>query len=108
LKTTISSSQHRSVESLFSGRRDRERWQRLSGGVVATTTAAQHENGSEEEQSLASDAWMVFRSRVVASVPEGDQYPIMACLMVLAVMIKTFNLVADILYGYLDPRVRFD
>jgi len=38
----------------------------------------------------------------------GDPYPVMAWLMVTATMIIVFNLVADILYGYLDPRVRYD
>ena len=32
----------------------------------------------------------------------------MAFLMVTAVMIIIFNLVADIAYGLLDPRVRYD
>jgi peptide/nickel transport system permease protein len=39
---------------------------------------------------------------------QGDPYPIMAWLMVTAVMIIIFNLVADIFYGYLDPRIRYD
>jgi peptide/nickel transport system permease protein len=39
---------------------------------------------------------------------QGDPYPIMAWLMVTAVMIIIFNLVADIAYGYLDPRIRYD
>ena len=38
----------------------------------------------------------------------GDPYPIMAWLMVTATLVITFNLIADIAYGYLDPRVRFD
>lgn len=38
----------------------------------------------------------------------GDPYPIMAWLMVTATLIIIFNLVADITYGYLDPRVRFE
>ena len=37
-----------------------------------------------------------------------DIYPIMAWLMVVAVMVILFNLIADILYGFLDPRVRYD
>ena len=37
-----------------------------------------------------------------------DPYPVMAWLMVVAVMILLFNLVADIAYGLLDPRVRYD
>ena len=32
----------------------------------------------------------------------------MAYLMVTAVIIIVFNLVADILYGFLDPRIRYD
>jgi peptide/nickel transport system permease protein len=38
----------------------------------------------------------------------GDPYPIMAWLMITAVMIIIGNLLADILYGYLDPRIRYD
>jgi len=38
----------------------------------------------------------------------GDPYPVMAWLMVTAVMVIVFNLFADIAYGYLDPRVRYD
>jgi peptide/nickel transport system permease protein len=38
----------------------------------------------------------------------NDPYPIMAWLMIVATMIIVFNLVADIAYGLLDPRVRYD
>ena len=38
----------------------------------------------------------------------ADPYPVMAWLMVTATMIIVFNLIADILYGVLDPRVRYD
>jgi len=38
----------------------------------------------------------------------GDPYPVMAWLMITATTIIVFNLVADILYGVLDPRVRYD
>jgi peptide/nickel transport system permease protein len=37
-----------------------------------------------------------------------DSYPVMAWLMITATMIIIFNLIADILYGVLDPRVRYD
>jgi peptide/nickel transport system permease protein len=37
-----------------------------------------------------------------------DPYPVMAWLMVTATMIIVFNLLADIAYGLLDPRVRYD
>jgi peptide/nickel transport system permease protein len=38
----------------------------------------------------------------------GDPYPVMAWLMVVATLVIVFNLIADILYGVLDPRVRYD
>jgi peptide/nickel transport system permease protein len=38
----------------------------------------------------------------------SDPYPVMAWLMVTATMIIVFNLLADIAYAYLDPRVRYE
>ncbi len=38
----------------------------------------------------------------------ADPYPVMAWLMVTATLIIIFNLIADIAYGVLDPRVRYD
>ena len=38
----------------------------------------------------------------------ADPYPVMAWLMITATMIIVLNLVADIAYGLLDPRVRLD
>jgi ABC-type dipeptide/oligopeptide/nickel transport system permease component len=38
----------------------------------------------------------------------GDIYPVMAYLMITAVLIVVFNLIADIIYGFLDPRIRYD
>jgi peptide/nickel transport system permease protein len=32
----------------------------------------------------------------------------MAYLVITAVMIILFNLIADIVYGFLDPRIRYD
>ena len=37
-----------------------------------------------------------------------DVYAVMAYLLVTSVMIVLFNLIADILYGFLDPRIRYD
>jgi peptide/nickel transport system permease protein len=38
----------------------------------------------------------------------NDPYPVMAWLMVTAALVILFNLIADIAYGLLDPRVRYD
>jgi peptide/nickel transport system permease protein len=37
-----------------------------------------------------------------------DLYEVMAYLVVTAVAVVVFNLIADILYGFLDPRIRYD
>ena len=44
----------------------------------------------------------------VNALLSNDPYPVMAWLMITATMIIVFNLVADVLYGVLDPRVRYD
>ena len=37
-----------------------------------------------------------------------DVYAVMAYLLVTSVIIVLFNLIADVLYGFLDPRIRYD
>jgi peptide/nickel transport system permease protein len=44
----------------------------------------------------------------IRALNAGDPYPVMAWLMVTATIIIVFNLIADVAYGYLDPRVRYD
>jgi peptide/nickel transport system permease protein len=44
----------------------------------------------------------------VNKLGQQDVYAVMAYLMVTAVIIVVFNLIADILYGFLDPRIRYD
>jgi peptide/nickel transport system permease protein len=44
----------------------------------------------------------------INALNNGDPYPVMAWLMITATLVIVFNLVADIAYGYLDPRVRYD
>ena len=65
----------------------------LLGGAVVTETV------------FALDGMGLY---FVNALGVGDPYPIMAWLMVTSTLIIVFNLVADIAYGYLDPRVRYD
>ena len=44
----------------------------------------------------------------INALQASDPYPVMAWLMVVATMVITFNLIADILYGVFDPRIRYD
>ena len=65
----------------------------LFGGAIVTETV------------FALDGMGLYFTRALNA---GDPYPVMAWLMVTAVMIILFNLIADIAYGLLDPRVRYD
>jgi peptide/nickel transport system permease protein len=44
----------------------------------------------------------------VQKLGQGDTYAVMAYLVVTSVIIIVFNLLADITYGFLDPRIRYD
>jgi peptide/nickel transport system permease protein len=65
----------------------------LIGGVVVTETV------------FALDGMGFY---FVNALNAGDPYPVMAWLMIVSTAIIFFNLVADITYGLLDPRVRHD
>jgi peptide/nickel transport system permease protein len=65
----------------------------LFGGAVVTETV------------FALDGMGLY---FVRALNAGDPYPVMAWLMVTATIVILFNLIADIAYGYLDPRVRYD
>jgi peptide/nickel transport system permease protein len=42
------------------------------------------------------------------SLQQLDLYAVMDYLLITAIAIVLFNLIADILYGFLDPRIRYD
>ena len=65
----------------------------LIGGVVVTETV------------FGLDGMGLY---FINSLNSGDPYPVMAWLMIVSAAIIFFNLLADIAYGLLDPRVRHD
>jgi peptide/nickel transport system permease protein len=44
----------------------------------------------------------------IGALQGGDPYPVMAWLVVTGALVVFFNLIADITYGFLDPRIRYD
>jgi peptide/nickel transport system permease protein len=44
----------------------------------------------------------------ISRLQTNDVYSVMAYVMIVAITVIIFNLLADILYGYLDPRIRYD
>ncbi|MFL5909230.1 MAG: ABC transporter permease [Gaiellaceae bacterium] len=44
----------------------------------------------------------------ITRLQTNDVYSVMAYIMIVAITVIVFNLLADILYGFLDPRIRYD
>jgi peptide/nickel transport system permease protein len=53
-------------------------------------------------------AWPGMGKFFIDSLVRGEIYTLMAWLMITAVAVIVMNLVADIIYGWLDPRIRYD
>jgi peptide/nickel transport system permease protein len=53
-------------------------------------------------------AWPGMGKFFFEALGQGDAYTIMAWLVVTAIAIIVGNLLADIAYGWLDPRIRYD
>jgi peptide/nickel transport system permease protein len=49
-----------------------------------------------------------FGQYFLQKLGNGDTYAVMAYLLITSVVIILFNLIADITYGFLDPRIRYD
>jgi peptide/nickel transport system permease protein len=45
---------------------------------------------------------------LLAGIRNRDVYPVASWLLVSAVFVILFNLVADLLYAVLDPRIRYE
>ncbi|WP_157252075.1 ABC transporter permease [Nonomuraea typhae] len=52
--------------------------------------------------------WRGLGDFLVTSVNQRDAYAVLAWLLVVAVAVIVFNLVADLLYALLDPRIRYE
>jgi peptide/nickel transport system permease protein len=47
--------------------------------------------------------------RLILTSLQGRDYPVvMGCFMMLAVLVVLGNLAADVLYGVVDPRIRYE
>lgn len=73
--------------------------------VVALDFGALFSGAFATETVFALDGMGLYFLRALSA---RDVYPLMAWLMVTSVIVVTFNLIADILYGWLDPRIRYE
>ena len=46
--------------------------------------------------------------QLITSIHSNDMPMVMTLTFIFAILIVTFNLIADLLYGILDPRIRYD
>ena len=53
-------------------------------------------------------SWEGMGRMLLKGIQDKDVYVVMAWLLVAAVLVIVFNLIADILYALLDPRIRLD
>jgi len=53
-------------------------------------------------------AWPGLGQLLVSALPNLDLDLVMGLVMVAALLTISFNLLADLLYGVLDPRIRYD
>ena len=73
--------------------------------VIALDFGAVFGGAIVTETIFALDGMGLF---FIGALQERDTYAIMAWLMITSVLIILFNLIADVLYGYLDPRIRYE
>jgi len=52
--------------------------------------------------------WRGLGDFLVTSINQRDAYAVLAWLLVVAVAVIVFNLIADLLYALLDPRIRYE
>ena len=44
---------------------------------------------------------------LISSIENSDTPVVMALTFIFAILVVLFNLIADVLYGFLDPRIRY-
>jgi peptide/nickel transport system permease protein len=52
--------------------------------------------------------WRGLGTFFADAVRRDDLYAVMAFVMITGVIVVVFNLIADLLYAVLDPRIRYD
>jgi peptide/nickel transport system permease protein len=52
-------------------------------------------------------SWQGLGSLLLDGVRNNDVNVVLAWLMVTSIIVVVFNLIADVLYAFLDPRIRY-
>ncbi|WP_052847757.1 ABC transporter permease [Streptomyces avicenniae] len=81
----------------------------LRNGLIPITTLIAYDIGTIVGGAVVTEqvfGWSAMGSMLFDGIREGDPMPIMAFYVVSGGAIVLFNMVADIAYAFLDPRIR--
>ena len=83
----------------------------MRNALIPLTTAIALDFGALLSGAIITErifAWKGMGSFFTEALSKREPYPLLAFVMITALMVVLFNLIADILYAYLDPRIRLD
>ena len=82
----------------------------LRNALIPLVTVVAIDTGAILSGAIVTErvfAWQGMGSLLVQGVETSDPNLLLAWLMVTAVLVVLFNLIADVLYAVLDPRIRY-
>jgi peptide/nickel transport system permease protein len=81
----------------------------LRNGMIPITTLVAYDIGTIVGGAVLTEevfGWSAMGTLLFTGIREGDPMPIMAFFLVSGGAIVVFNMIADIAYAFLDPRIR--
>lgn len=81
----------------------------LRNALIPVTTIVAADVGAIIGGAIVTEkifAWRAMGTLFQSSLERVDLNPLMAYMLITALFVVLFNLIADILYSYLDPRIR--
>ncbi|UED85007.1 ABC transporter permease [Streptomyces profundus] len=81
----------------------------LRNGLIPITTLVAYDIGTIVGGAVVTEevfGWSAMGKLLFTGIDEGDPMPIMAFFLVAGGAIVVFNMIADIVYAFLDPRIR--
>ncbi|KAB8161772.1 ABC transporter permease subunit [Streptomyces sp. 3MP-14] len=81
----------------------------LRNGLIPITTLVAYDIGTIVGGAVLTEevfGWSAMGSLLFQGIEQGDPMPIMAFFLVAGGAIVVFNMIADIVYAFLDPRIR--
>ena len=81
----------------------------LRNGLIPVTTLGAYDIGTILGGAVVTETafgWRAMGTLLLEGIQQGDPMPIMAFFLVAGGSIVLFNMIADIAYAFLDPRIR--